>query len=52
VSLLASYNAIHDPDFGADAGWTPTLREHRPLPTVVVPIVTWLSGAGRLLPAW
>ena len=30
VSLLAAYNASHDPDFGADAGWTPALRAVRP----------------------
>lgn len=48
VSLLDAYNAVHDPDFGSDAGWTPTLREHKPLPAVTVPVVTWLSGANRL----
>lgn len=26
VDLVAAYNAAHDPDFGADAGWTPTLH--------------------------
>ncbi|BCJ72479.1 pectate lyase [Catellatospora sp. IY07-71] len=48
LSLLAAYNAVHDPDFGPDAGWTPTLRQHKPLPAFAVPLVTLLSGAGRL----
>lgn len=26
VDLVAVYNAAHDPDLGADAGWTPTLH--------------------------
>ena len=52
VSLLSAYNETHDLDFGSDAGWTPTLRAHRPLPAVTVPFVTLLSGAGRLIPAW
>lgn len=26
VDLLAAYNATHDPDLAADAGWTPTLH--------------------------
>ncbi|WP_431943331.1 pectate lyase family protein [Micromonospora marina] len=49
VDLLAAYNAGHDPDLGGDAGWTPTLRASRPLPTPAVPFVVeaW-AGAGRL----
>lgn len=49
VDLLAAYNAAHDPDLGGDAGWTPTLRASRPLPTPAVPFVVeaW-AGAGRL----
>ena len=49
VSLLDTYNAKFDPDFGPDAGWTPALRHHAPLPTAVVPLLTtFLAGAGRL----
>ncbi|BCL18058.1 pectate lyase family protein [Micromonospora sagamiensis] len=49
VDLVAAYNATHDPDLGADAGWTPTLRTGRPLPAPVVPIVVGaLAGADRL----
>jgi len=48
VSLLAEYNATHDPDIGADAGWVPTLRT-RVDPTAAVPgIVSASAGAGRL----
>jgi pectate lyase len=50
VSLLDAYNAAHDPDLGADAGWTPTLRT-RVDPTILVPLVVGLfAGAGRLAP--
>ena len=49
VNLLEAYNATHDPDLGADAGWVPTLRAGRPLPAPAVPIiVNILAGAGRL----
>lgn len=49
VSLLDAYNATHDPDFGADAGWTPTLRT-QVLPTAFVPLVVeLLAGANILL---
>lgn len=49
VNLLDAYNASHDPDLGADAGWTPTLRAARPLPAPAVPVVVHLlAGAGRL----
>lgn len=49
ASLLDAYNATHDPDFGPDAGWTPTLRSHPILPTVVVSLLTAvLAGAGHL----
>jgi pectate lyase len=47
--VLAAYNATHDPDLGADAGWTPTLRAGPVLPTPLVPLVAGLlAGAGRL----
>ncbi len=49
ASLLEAYNTKYDPDFGADAGWTPALRQYAPLPAVVVPLLTtFLAGAGRL----
>jgi pectate lyase len=49
VSLLAAYNATHDPDLGTDAGRTPTLRAAAPLPAPAVPLVVGLgAGAGRL----
>lgn len=49
ASVLEAYNAAHDPDFGSDAGWTPSLRSHPPLPAAVVPfLTTCLAGGGRL----
>ncbi|WP_326562234.1 pectate lyase family protein [Micromonospora sp. NBC_01796] len=49
TSLLDAYNSTHDPDLGADAGWTPTLRATPPLPTALVPLaVQLLAGANRL----
>lgn len=48
MSLLAAYNATHDPDIAPDAGWTPTLRPGHVLPAPVVPVVVaLLAGAGR-----
>ncbi|MFI6240204.1 polysaccharide lyase family 1 protein [Micromonospora sp. NPDC050795] len=49
VDLLAAYNATHDPDLAADAGWTPTLRRDPVLPAPLVPLLVGpLAGAGRL----
>ncbi|WIM93942.1 pectate lyase [Actinoplanes oblitus] len=49
VNLLAEYNATHDPDLAADAGWTPVLRPGPLTPTAQVPaVVDAQSGAGRL----
>jgi pectate lyase len=49
VSLLSEYNASHDPDLGADAGWTPVLRHGPVLPARVVPVVVdLLAGANRI----
>jgi pectate lyase len=49
ASLLAAYNATHDPDIGADAGWVPTLRAGPVLPGWAVPLVVEIwAGAGRL----
>ena len=46
VSLLAAYNATHDPDLGADAGWKPVLRGVPVLPTPLVEaVVPALAGA-------
>ncbi|MGW3890579.1 hypothetical protein ACWD69_17980 [Micromonospora chokoriensis] len=49
VDLLAAYNATHDPDLAADAGWTPTLRREPVLPAPLVPLLVGpLAGADRL----
>ncbi|MFY1689447.1 pectate lyase family protein [Plantactinospora sp. WMMB782] len=49
VSLLAAYNAEHEPDLGGDVGWTPTLRSGPVLPAPLVPLVVrTLAGADRL----
>ncbi|MEU7847837.1 pectate lyase [Micromonospora parva] len=49
VDLLAAYNATHDPDLAADAGWTPTLRRDPVLPAPLVPVLVGpLAGADRL----
>ncbi|MFI9639841.1 polysaccharide lyase family 1 protein [Micromonospora sp. NPDC051925] len=49
VDLVAAYNATHDPDLAADAGWTPTLRAQPASPAPLVPLVVGgLAGAGRL----
>ncbi|MFV2019576.1 polysaccharide lyase family 1 protein [Micromonospora sp. LOL_023] len=49
ASLLDAYNAVNEPDLGADAGWTPTLRHGPVLPAVAVPLYTRLTaGAGKL----
>ena len=46
VDLLGAYNATHDPDLGADAGWTPTLRAGPVLPAPAVALlVPLLAGA-------
>jgi pectate lyase len=49
VSLLSAYNASHDPDFGADAGWTPVLRT-QVLPTFFVPLAVELLAGSDLVP--
>lgn len=47
VDLVAVYNAAHDPDLSADAGWTPTLHT-RITPARQVPaLVSREAGAGR-----
>ncbi|WP_173078180.1 pectate lyase family protein [Phytohabitans rumicis] len=48
VGLLDAYNAAHDPDLGADAGWTPTLRHGPVLPAPLVPLATLALAGARL----
>lgn len=48
LSLLAAYNATHDPDIAPDAGWTPTLRAHPAHPTPTVPLHVEASAGPRL----
>ena len=49
VSLLAEYNATHEPDLGGDAGWVPALRSGGVDPTAAVPArVSARAGAGKL----
>ena len=48
VSLLDAYNATHDPDIGADAGWVPVLRVHVDPTAAVAGKVSARAGAGRL----
>ncbi len=47
MSLLAAYNANHDPDLGADAGWTPSLRAAPPVPAPLVPLIVELLAGAR-----
>lgn len=44
LDALAVYNAGHDPDLGADVGWTPTLHRHID-PAWAVPALVH-AGAG------
>jgi pectate lyase len=48
VSLLGEYNATHDPDLGADSGWTPALRHGPVLPAPLVPLATLVLAGARL----
>jgi pectate lyase len=49
VSFLNEYNATHDPDITADAGWVPTLRAAPPRPSDQVQVyVLAHAGAGKL----
>ncbi|MEU7841011.1 polysaccharide lyase family 1 protein [Micromonospora sp. NPDC049114] len=49
VDLLAAYNAAHEPDLGADTGWTPTLRRDPVLPAALLPLLVGpLAGVDRL----
>ncbi|WP_034594353.1 pectate lyase family protein [Hamadaea tsunoensis] len=46
VSLVSAYNAANDPDFGTDAGWTPTLRAGPVLPAPLAALtVPFLAGS-------
>ena len=50
VSLLAAYNASHDPDLGSAAGWTPVLRHGPVLPAPAVPAaVEPFAGANKII---
>jgi pectate lyase len=44
VDLIAVYNAAHDPDFGTDAGWTPTLHTRIDNPNLLRIIVPLRAG--------
>jgi pectate lyase len=46
VDLIAVYNAAHDPDLGADAGWTPTLHTAITPARQVPALVSRHAGAG------
>lgn len=46
VDLVAAYNAVNDPDLGADAGWTPTLHTGITPARQVPALVTRGAGAG------
>ena len=49
ASLLDAYNASHEPDITADAGFVPVLRPSPPTPTAQVPQhVSANAGAGKL----
>jgi pectate lyase len=50
ANLLAAYNATHDPDIAADAGWTPTLRAGPVLPAPAAALVVELCAGARRLP--
>jgi len=46
VDLVAVYNATHDPDLAADAGWTPTLHTGITPARQVPALVSRRAGAG------
>lgn len=48
ASLLSAYNATHDPDLGADSGWTPALRHGPVLPAPLVPLAALALAGARL----
>ncbi|SDR00651.1 pectate lyase family protein [Thermostaphylospora chromogena] len=48
VDLIAVYNAVHDPDLGTDAGWTPTLHTRIDPAARVRHLVTRNAGSGKL----
>ncbi|ETK35755.1 pectate lyase family protein [Microbispora sp. ATCC PTA-5024] len=47
IDLVAAYNAAHDPDFAADAGWTPTLHTGIDPAASVRREVSRHAGAGK-----
>jgi pectate lyase len=48
VDIIAAYNATHDPDFGTDAGWTPSLVGQVDPVQKVSPLVRAQAGVGRV----
>ncbi|MEW9532243.1 polysaccharide lyase family 1 protein [Microbispora sp. NPDC049125] len=48
IDLVATYNAAHDPDFGPDAGWTPTLHTGIDPASSVRREVSRHAGAGEI----
>ncbi|GII55113.1 pectate lyase [Planotetraspora thailandica] len=48
IDLVGVYNAAHDPDLGADAGWTPTLHTGIDPANTVRREVSRHAGAGHL----
>jgi pectate lyase len=48
VDLVAEHNALNDPDFEPDAGWTPTLRNRVDATADVPRIVNTSAGARKL----
>ncbi|GAT66338.1 pectate lyase [Planomonospora sphaerica] len=48
TDLVAAHNAAHDPDLGADAGWTPTLFTRIDPAHTLRGTVPARAGAGRL----
>ncbi|GIF75215.1 pectate lyase family protein [Asanoa siamensis] len=49
ASLLAAYNATHDPDLAPDAGWTPSLRAGPVLPAPAAALLVELCAGARRL---
>ncbi|MET8048112.1 pectate lyase [Streptosporangium sp. NPDC005286] len=48
LDLVAAYNAAHDPDFGTDAGWTPTLHTAIEPAPAVHKSVSRHAGSGKI----
>ena len=48
TDIIAEYNATHDPDFGTDAGWTPSLVGRVDPTAGLSPLVRGHAGVGRV----